>query len=427
MMILVSSLSMIGIMGHTMFQGYANNNKPFVTYSDAYHRHLLNRDMIQQEQRSYIHDMLKDTNGLRLDHKRQHRQTQDENEMLCNTDGTVNVDDDFNINAFSLTFQPDCTCSEDENVQETFERLTLLLMNATNPQAIVDEYNREVSQLYVSSSFSCENDCESCWTNTNSSVTSCGIFTQSQTTKFSVMPVNFTLDEILNMTTDSFTSLFTELEFDFTICNTYSQGQSGEICFSGAFEGNTESCEITYNDVPCNSCTVGNDPINFCVIADCTNIDPQANIDNCAGTGLVGPFEFIAFSVEDTTNTTFTIGTCDGNPIVPVAAPAPAPISTPTVVSPPVTSPTIVSSPISSPMTSPSTPAPFVVPVAVPNNNTTPVVTPTSPMIPLSTPVRQPVNVPAPSTPTTSNGHVNMVHSLSWMSITMIIMWGCIM
>ena len=108
-MILVSSLSMIGIMGHTMFQGYANN-KPFVTYSDAYHRYLLNRDTIQQEQRLYIHDMI-DTNGLRHD-QRQHRQTQDENEMLCNIDGTVNVDDDFNINAFSLTFQPDCTCSE---------------------------------------------------------------------------------------------------------------------------------------------------------------------------------------------------------------------------------------------------------------------------------------------------------------------------
>jgi hypothetical protein len=188
---------------------------------------------------------------------------------------------------------------------------------------------------------------------------------------------NFTLDEIFNLTDDAVLGLIDEAAFYSKNCIQYTGDvfDNSELCYIVDYKGLPNSndatyCNITYNDVLCNSCIVPGVPTNanstantddqVCIIADCTNVDATYGtmINTCQNIGLGGPFQY--FSLKDVVNgTTFTPGTCDG-----VATPT-APATTPSATEIPTAAPILISGPTSDD-NAPSIKAPIKAPASVP-------------------------------------------------------------
>ena len=126
---------------------------------------------------------------------------------------------------------------------------------------------------------------------------------------------------------------------------------NSEVCFTVVTEVATNTdfgvqyCNITYNDVLCNSCTRSNQ----CIVADCTTVDATHGtmIDTCQLKGGNGPFEII-FVLLGADNATFTTGSCD------IDVPAPT-VPAPSVLAP--TDPAPIA-PVRAPLKAPTTNTP---------------------------------------------------------------------
>lgn len=310
---------------------------------------------------------------------------------LCNaTTGLVNFDDDaLNMNVFGTdNYDATCTCVEDSNTDEISAQLNQL--DLTDANAFVTGFNTLLGQLASSSNYTCANRCSSCFTALNGNSKLCGLFSVEESTSVKNKMGNFTLDEILNnFTADALVGLVDEATFYSKNCIQYTGDafDNSELCFIVDYKGlpydnDAIYCNITYNDVLCNSCIIPDVPTNAnstanstddqgCFIADCTNVDAtySAMINTCQNIGLGGPFQY--FSLKDVVNgTTFTTGTCDG-----VATPT-APATTPSATEIPTAAPILISGPTSDDNV-PSTKAPIKAPAPVPVLPA-PVATPTS-------------------------------------------------
>jgi hypothetical protein len=257
------------------------------------------------------------------------------NESTCNADGSVNFDDGFDTAAFDAQYDPICTCDEESNMATILATLSNLTKpNSTEDfQGFADAFNEAVGNLSGRTEYECVNGCETCFDEI------CGILETSQKVTFSARPVNFTVEQIFVTGLDSLTfdQLIEQASFYSSVCITYTENETGTLCIGGEADNFTAGdlnattlpCFIEYNGEMCNSCvsqlpsTEGQDT---CVVANCTNINPNATVDTCAGTGYVGPFRFINAYDENGANGTISLGSCN----VSVPAPAPSTMESPT-------------------------------------------------------------------------------------------------
>jgi hypothetical protein len=154
---------------------------------------------------------------------------------------------------------------------------------------------------------------------------------------------NYTYDEL---TTGDGSAFETNSSYYTNDCIDYKTAPyTGKLCLTVNLKGipsenETLYCNITYGNTLCNSCVIPPGDSDECVLADCTNIDPNAMINACENTGLVGPFQYFGLlSVSNSVdNTTFTRGICsnDGGSVLgetpvtpPVALPVDAPVRAP--------------------------------------------------------------------------------------------------
>lgn len=195
----------------------------------------------------------------------------------------------------------------------------------------VDMANALIGSLYAMSEYQCVNNCETCLNDVCAKLD-----TRELSSTTNEIP-NYTYGEIISGEYDVYSAI-ANATFSLSNCITFTGYLDGKICFGIDFDTvpipfSDTPCSIEYNGVACNSCVIPSADFlagGNCYTADCTNFDSSAMINSCNGTGFVGPFAFLGIlETENVTDSTFTVGSCDGDaapppPIAPVAMPAPA-------------------------------------------------------------------------------------------------------
>ena len=172
----------------------------------------------------------------------------------------------------------------------------------------------------------CQTPCEQCFTpfnNSGNASTLCGLFNTEDSYDAKYSAGNFTFEAIINATLEDFVTGIASS--DYCIQYTRDQFSNSEVCviyMNELSEPDTFYCNVTYNDVLCNSCTVTPDE-DECLIADCTNVDATygAMLDSCQNLAADGPFQAV-YLLDAFDDTTFTVGSCDVD--VPARAPSAA-------------------------------------------------------------------------------------------------------
>ena len=269
----------------------------------------------------------------------------------------------------------------------------------------MEGFNTLIGQISASSKYTCTNQCSSCFTELNSTSKLCGLFSTEESSNFTNKMPNLTFEEIQTFAQssddDAALAFVDDVRFYSKNCVLYTGDafDNSELCFIIDYkeipsESEPIYCNITYNDVLCNSCIIPGVPTNInstanstddidCIIADCTNVDATYGtlIDVCQNIGIAGPFQY--FSLNDVANnSTFSPGTCDDvvTPTLPTSA-----------------------APVTSPSTTKITESPTTVPVLISGDNTTTNNTTTT-KAPIKAPAPTAV-LPAPAeAPTTSSG-----------------------
>jgi hypothetical protein len=210
----------------------------------------------------------------------------------------------------------------------------ILQLDQTDPDAYVLAFNTLFGQQRELSNQTCRTPCEQCYSPLgNGTMTSkiCGLINTFVSYETYSLMSNFTFQEI---NTGNYSSAV-DGKYNGLQCMQYSGDQydNSKVCFTYVYllSNDENYCNITYNDVLCNSCTISS---NGCFSADCTNVDTTYGtmIDLCQKVGLSGPFQiFNAFAEAD--NTTYTAGTCDIDAPAPVA-PMKGPAASPTPLTP---------------------------------------------------------------------------------------------
>ena len=191
-------------------------------------------------------------------------------------------------------------------------------MDVADPDAYALGYNTLIGQVKDTYYLTCQTPCEQCFTpfgNGNMTSKICALFSLDESFVTVYPTSNFTFNDITNGNTSAGDiSEFVGSHLISSYCLKYTNDQydNSEVCLT---YGNINSnfamyCNITYNDVLCNFCTLSAD--DDCLIADCTNVDATYGtlIDRCQKIGVNGPFQF-NIAVAEPENSTFVIGTCD--------------------------------------------------------------------------------------------------------------------
>jgi hypothetical protein len=174
----------------------------------------------------------------------------------------------------------------ESNEQEVEDKLAAL--DPTNLTKLAQEYNALFGTAFSSTEFMCQNGCETCYGGV------CATLNTMQTSFIDYTETNFTADDFLSATLDlsPFTMNFTVSDIE---CVQYMSGTTldGKLCYGfnydeSKFFGKDYPCILEYNDVACSSCIFPAATVLDCYIADCTNIDASAMIDNCNKSGLLG-------------------------------------------------------------------------------------------------------------------------------------------
>ena len=261
-------------------------------------------------------------------------------------DGAVFSDDDFHMELFRNDALPVCSCYEEDNTA------VVLLALKNDASANVTEYLSKLNQAFTRIvgvvEYNCSNTCERCFASSiNSQQESdsfCGILQTNESSTYRGTEGNFTLDEYRTgeITAASWERLFSDSSFSISTCIQYTKNEVGTLCFGSHFSNlsTTPSCYVTVNDTQCQSCSFPNSPVteenvtnNDCFIVDCRNIVTDAHnnstmmIDTCDDRTVYpqnGILRFVEYLERGISNTSVTVGRCDG--FVPTVAPSRAPI-----------------------------------------------------------------------------------------------------
>ena len=239
-----------------------------------------------------------------------------------------------NYSEYVLTYVTSHQNSIESNTSDFLAKVEQL--DSTDPDAFTLGYNTLIGELKESFNSTCQTPCEECFTPFNSSGVAskfCGLINNDDSLDAQYLMGNFTFENITNGAASSIEDFITGI-YRYEECFQYTGDQfsNSEVCATYVNEVDIDSdilyCNITYNDVLCNSCTVSEDEED-CFVADCTNVDAihGTMIDLCQNVGANGPFQ-ILFVLQEADSTTFTTGTCDIDapaPMAPVKSPAASP------------------------------------------------------------------------------------------------------
>ena len=137
--------------------------------------------------------------------------------------------------------------------------------------------------------------------------------------------------EVANESTSNATAL-TELfgpnlstENNIKYCMAFTTEYSGESCLeinnildgqvATTFSTAAQDCSLTYNGQSCSGCEFSIVDGGSCVTADCTGVaEIGTMVDSCAGTGLVGPMQYLDASApaDSTCGATQVTISCEG-------------------------------------------------------------------------------------------------------------------
>jgi hypothetical protein len=238
-------------------------------------------------------------------------------------------------------------------------------LNRSDIPTYVSSYNKLLGEISTIESYTCSNNCESCFLYGTDTNKTCGLLSFESIISLQYLEGNYTFEELTN----GVGGIMDARHYTSTCIDYITAPYNGKLCVTldlmGITSGNeTVPCNFTYDNTSCNSCVIPPDYVQECVLADCTNIDPNAMINTCEKTGLVGPFQYFGLlptneSVVD--NTTFTPGRCsdDGGSVsgeTPVAPPVAALSNAP--IDPKVTSPSTAPTPESILIMAPNVGAP---------------------------------------------------------------------
>ena len=318
---------------------------------------------------------------------------------VCNeATGGVNLAENLSVLLSTADFQPNCTCSEDNNLED----FDVGFGGADGFD--IDALNEFFSNLFIDIAWSCENQCATC----NPANDICGTFTAGLTADFAGTPTNLTLDDLFSgaFSPDTGFGAFLQGSQMFELCMDYVSGGDG-LAGTTACVGNTlgietfsvnateQPCMLSYEDQECDSCVIQE---NGCWVANCS-IHGEPMVDSCAETGMDGIFQVLAFYTGAVNRSTLTVGTC-------------APLSSPTVS---------LVAPTESPMAGNGTMSPTLVvgddtsmPVAAPTTRS-PVVEITVTQSPVGTASGGDSNTDAPTNPPVSAG--SMLPSSQWVVV----------
>ena len=220
-------------------------------------------------------------------------------------------------------------------MDEKFEKIGLL--DPTDPDAYTLAFNKLLGEMKDSFNRTCQTPCEQCFMPFNASDNAsklCVLYTNGDSYNTQFRTGNFTFEDILNITSSDIEESAREI-YHFEECFHYTSEKFSDIEICATFESEPTDiemfyCNITYNNVLCNSCAISADD-DECITADCTNVDDKYGtmIDTCQKLGLDGPFQFV-YILQEADNTTFTVGSCDvdvpeGGPSGPVKSPIASP------------------------------------------------------------------------------------------------------
>jgi hypothetical protein len=246
----------------------------------------------------------------------------------CSADSSVNfADDDYYNATFDAQYDPMCTCDEESNEDAVTSARTALgeaiSQNATTQevQSLLDAYNEAVDNFTSKFDYQCMTGCEACFDDL------CGIVeTRYESSEYGMSPTNATAEQIVG---DTYQFPYTQTLYS-SDCITYTKNESGKLCvYSNVSYYSSDGvpasfpCVLEYNGVMCKSCEY--QLMVRCGIGDCTNINPDANVNTCNGTGDVGPFKFLKYAARSvSSNGTISLGSCNAS--IP---PAPTPTAEP--------------------------------------------------------------------------------------------------
>lgn len=239
--------------------------------------------------------------------------------------------------------------------------MKIVQLDITDPDAYTLGYNTLIGQLQESANSICQTPCEECFAPFDpfniSGLTSkvCGLFTTNISYFIDYGAGNSTFEDLTSVNgsgSDIGPLDVGRYSDEYCIQYTGDKYSNSEVCFTVVTEVATNTdfgvqyCNITYNDVLCNSCTRSNQ----CIVADCTTVDATHGtmIDTCQLKGGNGPFEII-FVLLGADNTTFTTGSCD------IDVPAPTVLPAPSVLAPIEPAPIV---PVRAPLKAPTTNTP---------------------------------------------------------------------
>ena len=266
------------------------------------------------------------------------RRRDQEDDSVCDTDPAVIFEDDEEgLTLYDAKFEPTCTCSEENSLNDFLKTDPFPDANTTSAVMVrefLEEINAAASDVSFQREVNCANGCSMCFDEF------CGVLSTTEATSFKGgYTSNFTVTDLIAIGSEENETVVEETllarlalsvgSFQEKTCFDALEGASGEICFATdfSFESDTgvglddfevvfrtqgeASCSVTVNGDECKSCEF--DLALGCTLMDCTNLLKNTMLNTCTGSreefpGVFGAMYVIQAEVE---STNFTLGTCD--------------------------------------------------------------------------------------------------------------------
>jgi hypothetical protein len=251
-------------------------------------------------------------------------------------------EDDTFVALFGKSYQSNCSCSTDGNdylLQELITEFNETLSNSTLGTTaaaelittFVQDYNELMGSIYFNSVTNCTNNCEACFQGD----TFCGILKSYDQFSYQFAEGSITLQALSRNSADALTNFTLDsMSYTGSRCINYTKSYIGEVCFGvvltygGGFltvddfdstDPTDAICFGSYNGMNCNSCDFKDGDLD-CIVADCTNVEPNALVDSCNKEGIDGVF-VIFDAVLNNDESAFSVGECGDDITISVPKP----------------------------------------------------------------------------------------------------------
>jgi len=198
-------------------------------------------------------------------------------------------------------YDSSCTCTEASNYEETFENIQG--GDSFNLTLIA----QAISDLSINSEYNCKNQCPTCFLpGDDSGTSSCGRYSARVFTDIAGLS-SITAEDLIAVLNGTITGII-EGNAGLEYCVEYTSGPyiSDTVCWGQSIDIATDTidvvnatefpCFISYNGQDCNSCSSTNPTSQEeCFIADCSNNGEMDPVNSCAGTGVSGQFQPLAY------------------------------------------------------------------------------------------------------------------------------------